>query len=117
MPENGIKDAKKVKQFSISTAAQNPPTENQKGKAMKKAVLFLALFLAACDGERVEPPKATKDVVDVESRINDAQHYYLTHKVIKLNDGREIECIIGSVYDGISIDCNWNYKGNQDKEQ
>lgn len=113
MPENGIKDAKKSKQFSISTAAQNPPTENQKGKAMKKAVLFLALLLTAC-GEPLDRPK---DFVDVGSRSNDLKYYGLVHKILKLNDGREIECLINTVNGGYAMDCNWNYKGNQDKER
>lgn len=117
MPENGIKDAKTVKQCPVGQAAENQTAKNQKGTKMKKVVLFLALFLAACDGESVEPPNPPKDVVDVESRSNDLVYYRLNHKVIKLNDGREIECLIGSVYDGISMDCNWNYKGNQDKER
>ena len=80
---------------------------------MKKAVLFLALLLTACG----EPLSRPKDVVDVESRSNDLKYYGLAHKVSKLNDGREIECLINTVNGGYAMDCNWNYKGNQDKER
>lgn len=113
MPENGIKDAKKIKQFPVGQTAENQTVKNQKGTKMKKAVLFLALLLTACS----EPLDRPKDVVDVESRSNDLKYYGLAHKVIKLNDGREIECLINTVNGGYAMDCNWNYKGKQDKER
>ena len=112
MPENGIKDAKTVKQFPVGQAAENQTAKNQKGTKMKKAVLFLAFLLTACD-----PPVQPDDVVDYPNRSNDLRYYGFQHKLIKLNDGREIECLIRDVYAGYAMDCNWNYKRNQHKER
>lgn len=80
---------------------------------MKKAVLFLALFLAACE----EPYTQPKDFIDVKQQSNDLNYYGFTHKILKLSDGREIECLIARGYAGYVMDCNWNYKVNQNKEQ
>ncbi len=77
---------------------------------MKYLVLAFAVLLAAC-----EPTIRPTDVVDSHDRSNDLRYYGFQHKLIKLNDGREIECLIRDVYAGYAMDCNWDYKGKQNE--
>lgn len=77
---------------------------------MKYLVLAFAVLLAAC-----EPEMPPADVVENGGVSNDLRYYGFKHKRMKLDDGREIECLIRDVYSGYAMDCNWNYKGNQDE--
>lgn len=77
---------------------------------MKYLVLAFTVLLAAC-----EPLERPADIADYSKRSNDLQYYDFKHKLIRLNDGREIECLIRDVYAGYAMDCNWNYKGKLDE--
>ena len=80
---------------------------------MKYLVLAFAVLLAACDhmdkfnDEPVDPNKT--DVVKNPRQGN------FKYEVIKLNDGRQVECLTGEIYHGYAMHCNWNYKGKQDE--
>lgn len=77
---------------------------------MKYLVLAFAVLLAAC-----EPEMPPADAVILDSRNNDLRYYGVEHKRIKLDDGREIECLIRNGYSAYTMDCNWNYKGKSDE--
>lgn len=75
---------------------------------MKYLVLAFAVLLTACEPEM--PP------ADVGNGVSDNLRYYgFKHKRMKLDDGREIECLIRDGYGTYTMDCNWNYKGKQDE--
>ena len=77
---------------------------------MKYLVLAFAVLLAAC-----EPEMPPVDAVENGNTSDDLRYYEFKHKRMKLDDGREIECLIRDVYSGYAMDCNWNYKGKQDE--
>lgn len=72
---------------------------------MKYHVLAFAVLLVAC--EPVEQNKT--DVVTNPRQDN------FKYEVIKLNDGRQIECVINNEYQRYAMHCNWDYKGRQDE--
>lgn len=75
---------------------------------MKYLVLAFAVLLTAC-----EPEMSPADVGNGVS--NDLSYYGFKYKRMKLDDGREIECLIRDGYGTCVMDCNWNYKGKQDE--
>ena len=76
---------------------------------MKYLVLAFAVLLAACEPFD-EPVDLNKTAVVLDSR-----QYNFKYEVIKLNDGRQVECITHDAYQYYGIDCNWNYKGKQNE--
>lgn len=76
---------------------------------MKYLVLAFAVLLVACEpfDEPVDPNKT--DVVKNHRQAN------FKYEVVKLNNGREVECLVIANYDGYVMDCNWNYKGVKKK--
>lgn len=77
---------------------------------MKYLVLALAVFLAAC-----EPAKLPNDATMYDKEIDTFSSYSFQNKLVKLKNGRVIECLIFDYHTGYSMDCNWNYGEEQDE--
>nr|DAO81163.1 MAG TPA: vitamin B12-binding protein [Caudoviricetes sp.] len=73
---------------------------------MKYLVLAFAVLLAACEPID-EPVDSNKAGV-----VKNPRQGNFKYEIIKLNDGRQIECIINDEYQRYAMHCNWYYKGN-----